>query len=271
MDCKLCSYNNPKPTATAVIIKDNKVLLLKRREEPFKGRWDLPGGYLVGREIPKAAILRELKEELLVEPIDVAYLATIAGEAPFEDKKIPIVSTFFLCDIANRPIVINDKENTELKWQDIASLNPQEVAFDSNQKMCEILKKRFVFDSDEVKALIFQLDSSAEFKEQSLYKAMLNGFVAKYRDKGKLMGMGWVFPRTTALRRQAVVEDMIVDESLRGQGIGRRLLKALTEWARGEGIEVLELTTNAKRLAANNLYKSEKFVLHETNHYIKNL
>ena len=90
-------------------------------------------------------------------------------------------------------------------------------------------------------------------------------------DKNKLIGMGWIFPRQTLLRRQAVVEDMIVDESQRGKGLGEKILRDLIKWAKKEGIEVIELTTNPKRLAANALYKKVGFKLHETNHYLLNL
>lgn len=125
---------------------------------------------------------------------------------------------------------------------------------------------------EEVKNLIRQLDSSAEADEAKWKEALKNGFVAtEYSDSGKLIGFGWIFPRQTLLRKQAVVEDMIVDNAYRGKGLGRKILKQCIEWARGQGVEVIELTTNPKRTAANELYKSEGFKLHETNHYLLNL
>ena len=83
--------------------------------------------------------------------------------------------------------------------------------------------------------------------------------------------MGWIFPRQTMLMCQAVVEDMIVDESQRGKGLGEKILRDLIKWAKRNGVEVIELTTNPKRLAANSLYKKVGFKLHETNHYLLNL
>ena len=53
----------PIPAVTAVVIHDNKVLLVQRGKEPNKGRWGLPGGKIeLGETITEAA-LRELKEE----------------------------------------------------------------------------------------------------------------------------------------------------------------------------------------------------------------
>lgn len=122
---------------------------------------------------------------------------------------------------------------------------------------------------DEIKKLIHQLDPTAHTDERKLEAALKNGYVAKeYGENGKLIGMGWIFPRQTLLRKQAVIEDMIVDESYRGKGLGRKILRELIRWAKEQEIEVVELTTNPKRVAANELYKSEGFKLHETNHYL---
>ena len=81
--------------------------------------------------------------------------------------------------------------------------------------------------------------------------------------------MGWYFKRQTALRCQAVIEDMIVDQEYRGRGLGLKVMEKLISKAKSEGIEVLELTTNPKRIAANELYKKVGFNLHPTNHYLK--
>ena len=49
---------------------EGRVLLTRRRYEPFAGRWDLPGGFLEEGEHPLDGIRRELREEtgLEVEP-----------------------------------------------------------------------------------------------------------------------------------------------------------------------------------------------------------
>jgi GNAT superfamily N-acetyltransferase len=70
------------------------------------------------------------------------------------------------------------------------------------------------------------------------------------------------------VRRQAVVEDMIIDSAYRGRGLGREILKDLLVWAKENKMDMVELTTNPARIAANELYKSEGFQLHPTNHYL---
>tara|TARA_Y100000590_G_scaffold460630_1_gene620372 strand:- start:3307 stop:3756 length:450 start_codon:yes stop_codon:yes gene_type:complete len=61
--CKTIHYQNPKPTATLICIKDNQILLAKRAFEPAKGSWALPGGFIELGETPEQAAKRELKEE----------------------------------------------------------------------------------------------------------------------------------------------------------------------------------------------------------------
>ncbi|HEX2172448.1 MAG TPA: NUDIX hydrolase, partial [Dehalococcoidia bacterium] len=54
---------NPKPTASALVVQDGKVLLARRGREPFLDWWDHPGGFLAWDEHPEAAVIRELAEE----------------------------------------------------------------------------------------------------------------------------------------------------------------------------------------------------------------
>jgi 8-oxo-dGTP pyrophosphatase MutT (NUDIX family)/predicted GNAT family N-acyltransferase len=266
-DCLLCKFENPKPTATAIVIKDQKLLVAKRAEEPFKGDWDFFGGYIGKNETPEEALKREVKEELGVD-CDLTYVGTFTGTASFKDFEYPIVNFAYLTEIKGN-LKLDKKENSAFSWVPIKDLKT--IAFDSNQKILKFVKKKFVYDLEVVKSLVNQLDSSAKVNEESLYKAMFNGFVSKIEEHGKLVGMGWIFPRQTLLRKQAVVEDMIVDESQRGKGYGEKILLNLIDWAKKQGVEVVELTTNPKRIAANGLYQKVGFKLHVTNHYLLNL
>ena len=64
--CKLCDsihYQNPKPTATLILPKDDTILFVRRAFEPEKGAWSLPGGFLELGETLNQGASRELKEE----------------------------------------------------------------------------------------------------------------------------------------------------------------------------------------------------------------
>lgn len=266
-DCPLCKFENPKISTAAIIIKDQKLLVAKRKEEPFKGMWDFLGGYGQKGETPEQTHKREIKEELGVD-CNTTFIDYFPGTASYNELEFPVVNFAFLTELKGEP-KLNKDENSELTRVPISEL--EEVAFDSGNKILKFVKEKFTFDLKRVKELTSQLDPSATVNEQSLYKAMLEGYVSKIEEDGKLVGMGWIFPRQTMLRRQAVVEDMIVDEKNRGRGLGEKILLDLTAWAKKNGVEVVELTTNPKRVAANALYKKVGFWLHETNHYLLKL
>ena len=66
---------------------------------------------------------------------------------------------------------------------------------------------------------------------------------------------------------RAIIEDVIVDESARGQGIGEALVRRCLEIAHTKGASGVSLTSNLKRLAANKLYQKMGFTRRETNAY----
>ena len=67
--------------------------------------------------------------------------------------------------------------------------------------------------------------------------------------------------------RRAAIEDLVVDSSARGQGIGRRLLERALDAARSKGAVKVQLTSRPSRVAANALYRRAGFSLRETNCY----
>ncbi len=74
-----------------------------------------------------------------------------------------------------------------------------------------------------------------------------------------------VFRIPTGLRVR--IEDVVVDETARGQGIGEALTRAGIEKARQLKAPYVDLTSNPARQAANRLYRRMGFQLRETNVY----
>lgn len=60
-------HRDPKVAVGVAVFRDDKLLLVRRVMEPFRGRWSLPGGYLDLGEQPRAAAAREALEEAGVE------------------------------------------------------------------------------------------------------------------------------------------------------------------------------------------------------------
>lgn len=70
-------YRNPAVTSDVIVPKGKNILLIKRKGEPFKGMWALPGGHInYGLETLEKAATRELEEEttLRVKESDLELL-----------------------------------------------------------------------------------------------------------------------------------------------------------------------------------------------------
>ena len=76
-NCTFIDWRNAKPCAGALVLRDGKVLLVKRGIEPFKGCWDIPGGFLESHETPEQAAIRELREETGLAITDLNYLIAV--------------------------------------------------------------------------------------------------------------------------------------------------------------------------------------------------
>ena len=74
-----------------------------------------------------------------------------------------------------------------------------------------------------------------------------------------------MFPIPTGLR--AWIEDVVVDEADRGQGVGAALTQEAVRRSRAVGARTVDLTSRPTRQAANRLYERLGFELRETNAY----
>ncbi len=87
------------------------------------------------------------------------------------------------------------------------------------------------------------------------------------RVEGAIMGSLTlvVFPIPTGLR--AWIEDVVVDEAARGQGLGEALTREAVQLARADGARTIDLTSHPSREAANRLYQRIGFQLRDSNVY----
>jgi ADP-ribose pyrophosphatase YjhB (NUDIX family) len=61
--CGWIHWGSAKPCAGALVVRNGKVLLVRRAIEPFRGYWDIPGGFCEADEHPAEAAIREVREE----------------------------------------------------------------------------------------------------------------------------------------------------------------------------------------------------------------
>lgn len=84
---------------------------------------------------------------------------------------------------------------------------------------------------------------------------------------GEIVGMALLLTLTTLASDIGYVEEVVVDQAVRGQHVGTALMSGLLELAVRNGLRSVELTSRPSRDAANGLYRSLGFKLRETNCY----
>lgn len=122
----------PLPAVDAVIVKNNKVLMIKRRIEPFRGFWCLPGGFLEYGETVEEGVIREVWEETGLKTIIKTLIGVYSN--PRRDPRGHTVSSAFLLEIRGGKVKLNE-ESSEYKWFALKN-TPDKVGFDHK----EILK-----------------------------------------------------------------------------------------------------------------------------------
>jgi GNAT superfamily N-acetyltransferase len=87
------------------------------------------------------------------------------------------------------------------------------------------------------------------------------------RDGEEVVGTTTVIVYTTPFWIKARLDEVVVDESARGKGVGAALVSAALNVAREKGAQVAELQSGLQREAANRLYPRMGFKRRETNVY----
>lgn len=65
--CDTSHWLDAKPCAGALVCRGGRLLLVRRAHDPWKGAWDLPGGFCGPREHPRQTAAREVREETALD------------------------------------------------------------------------------------------------------------------------------------------------------------------------------------------------------------
>ena len=131
LDCGWVYYQNPVAAVVAVMMFKQKLLLLRRAVDPGRGLLDLPGGFVEFGETAEEALRRELKEELMIESVDLSYFTSAPNHYHYLGVPYQTLDFFFLGKISQAPEEFDAGEILEICWRDPEKINPNEVAFPS--------------------------------------------------------------------------------------------------------------------------------------------
>ncbi|KKQ34040.1 MAG: NUDIX hydrolase [Candidatus Nomurabacteria bacterium GW2011_GWB1_37_5] len=138
----MSKFLNPTITVDIVIFTieegNLKILLINRDNEPFKGAWALPGGFLHEGETSKKAAQRILKEKAGVSAVYIEQLYTF--DKPSRDPRGPVFSVSYFALVPPEEIKIKETGTTQHpKLYSIEEL--PKLGFDHNEIIQYAIKR----------------------------------------------------------------------------------------------------------------------------------
>lgn len=99
--CKQCGFifflNTAAAVAALITDREGRLLVTIRAQEPFKGSWDLPGGFVDPNESAEDALKREISEELSVAVESFQYLFSVPNIYHYLEVDYYTVDLAFSC------------------------------------------------------------------------------------------------------------------------------------------------------------------------------
>lgn len=130
------SFETPNLTTDGILVIDRKILLVKRMQNPFKGWYALPGGFVEYGERLEDCVTREFKEETGLD-VKVERLLGVYS-APGRDPRGHTVSAVYILSL--RGGEMRDSEETRAEWVPVARL--PKLAFDHSKILSDFKKRR---------------------------------------------------------------------------------------------------------------------------------
>jgi len=132
----MAKLKSPILTTDGIILKNRKILLVKRQTPPFIGYWVIPGGHVDYGEMVEEALKREMKEELGIT-VKIKKLIGVYSD-PKRDPRYHTVAVVYLCQKIKGKISLN-REASEFKYFSLKKL-PKKIGFD-HRKIINDLRK----------------------------------------------------------------------------------------------------------------------------------
>ena len=138
MRCKACDfvyYHNTASAVAAIIEMDGGFLLTVRAQEPKAGFYDCPGGFVDHGESIEDALMREIREELGIDVVISAFMASFPNRYVFRDVVYFTTDAFFICRPAKSSAEIIASDEIR-QWEIIRPdrIPFEKLAFESNVK-----------------------------------------------------------------------------------------------------------------------------------------
>ncbi|HKJ37990.1 MAG TPA: NUDIX hydrolase [Anaerolineales bacterium] len=129
--CRWIHFVDPKVAAAVLVTQDDRVLLVRRGNEPFRGKWTLPAGFVNGGEDPAEAAQRECLEETGLNVRVMRVYEIVSGrEHPRGADFVIVYQAEFVSGVMQA-----DDDADAVEWFDKNNLPP--LAFLATQKVLQ--------------------------------------------------------------------------------------------------------------------------------------
>jgi ADP-ribose pyrophosphatase YjhB (NUDIX family) len=130
-NCQWIHFVDPKVAAAVLVVQGERVLLVRRAGEPFRGLWTLPAGFVNAGEDPAEAAARECLEETGLSVRVTRVYEIVAGREHPRGADFVIV---YAADLVSGELQAEDDADA-VEWFDGAHLPP--LAFRATQKLLQ--------------------------------------------------------------------------------------------------------------------------------------
>lgn len=133
-------FQNPAATATVIVERKGRILLIQRKHAPYKGRLALPGGFLnYQQETLERTAQRELYEEvnLRVRQKDLELLCV--NSSPYRDSRDHVIDHVYVASNTKGTAKAKDDAG-DLEWMPIEKI--PRLAFDHSKDIKRYLEWR---------------------------------------------------------------------------------------------------------------------------------
>jgi 8-oxo-dGTP diphosphatase len=114
----------PHNVAVGILVASKRMLLCHRRpgRRWYADRWDLPGGHIGDGETPRAALARELGEELGVQVEQLSEEPSLEIRERAEEVDGLVLTAWLVDAWAGEPANIGSDEHDDMRWFEASQL-----------------------------------------------------------------------------------------------------------------------------------------------------
>ncbi|MFR9503417.1 MAG: NUDIX domain-containing protein [Rikenellaceae bacterium] len=130
--CGFTFYFNPSAAVVAIIRNpQGEILVATRKNEPAKGTYDLPGGFVDSYETAEQSICREVKEECNIEVKSVKYLFSLPNIYPYSNFNVHTLDQFYECQVEDLSELQAADDVAHLQFIKPSQIDPAKFGLDS--------------------------------------------------------------------------------------------------------------------------------------------